>query len=1828
METNRISFKEFLLTAFDRGDYTTDDVIAFLLPLFRKVSEIHESGKVGPFQTEGALFLSENRLDIDEDPAMAPSHALYRVSALFPRASDQNFEVVGIRRGSGEGNKEIENPEVHTALHTPLEYPAYIPGYQCFECLLGHHDPQTDIFSLGLVLGSITLGLNLYNPEELRLFARVRSNPTLHRPRIHPTLGRLITEMTELDRSRRTQDLYEVIRRLQYYRDYDPEKQTDLAEVAGWVNKEIKKRDSFILNKLRNRLFDTSRRNRLLYYKPNMRFVNLTVSSVPIVLHYQSIRPELLFTWNPELADKVRGMKEIVLNKYLRFEDHVYLPSSLDKVRVESQRAIQEYGFSQLKLVITFLNWHNLKEEASERIQSPLLLIPVELKKNKKLREDHYVIKVLDNSAEVNPVLAGQLKDLYGIRLPDFIDLDEISPEQFYQQLRTQVEGTNQGIALNFIDKPRIHLIHNEARQTVNNYKKRTGRDQPESGTPHGLEMFRKWVQPDTSLPGLPAEEGTAPFTETNQRQEAPPPEDTAPSPQTEDPQEASSPAEVPPLPETVSRSFELAESENNPYSWDFDVCHMVLGNFNYKKMSLVRDYNLVIDQQLQHPVFDALFSELPRVFPQHTFDFNRPDDWYHVITADPTQTRAILQSRAGYSYIIQGPPGTGKSQTITNLIADFVARGKSILFVCEKRAALDVVYHRLKQNGLDELCCYIHDSQGDKREFIKDLKATYEDFTSGKMDLAAIRSGRATLLEKMNRQLELIREFHFTGASEKKETGIEVRELIERIIALRPYLVELSPGEEELLPLYKDWKEADTVIASLCAVLEESGADPIFSEHPFSRIRERIFWADSPYNLLDNLLQQAQGLLQQIDTTIRGASIAAEYTSLDKLKSLVQFAVLLYPLALAGNLSLADPASGESGELERRIRHYRQQQEEVQAALQKNIHWKHKLSEQDLATGLTLAIRQEGAFLNFLNRPWTKLKRQLQKDYDFSQHAVRPTYRNILEALHAEYTAVGQLSHTKHQLQEQYRLDSIDTAWLSIEILQHKKGDPGLDYLLRHPEALPLITTLQALHQPLNQLETQLQQCLHDPATGELSAIRDELQNIQLNADGLSDWLPALRSFTGLPEGVKTTLRRLPLNPEQAEAVIALKALRQLYRTNKAFHDIDRQRMETAIRQLGECYTGLQHLNADYIRAFIRQRFLQQVDLANMAASQLTEEKKKFKKSYNEGRKILENEFGKSMRYKSIRELSAKESGLVLKDIKPVWLMSPYSVSDSLPLDSDHFDVVIFDEASQITLEEGVPALYRSRQTIIVGDEKQMPPTDFFSTKAEDPDDLERMEDEDGEWLPEDADSLLAQGSRKLDSTLLSWHYRSHYETLISFSNHAFYEGKLLTIPDKTIHHKEKAAIAITRPEDAARMADSLFDRSISFHFHTDSIYEKRGNKAEALYIAHLVRELLNRDIRESIGIVAFSQEQQRTIENSLAELAEQDISFGQKLEEAYNRMENDQFTGLIIKNLENIQGDERDIIIMSVCYGFDARKRMLMNFGPVNKRGGEKRLNVLFSRAKMHMAVVSSIRHHHITNEYNDGANYLRKFLHYAEMISSGHMEMAGAILNSLVVKGNSRPASPSSSIVLRQIKEQLLHVGYEVAEQVGQSDFKCSLAVKAKPEDESYALGILVDDEKHYQNGNLIEQYYQRPAILKNFGWKVLPVFAKDWLHQPQKVMEMILKGIRETAPPAPVPNNEREEAGSFNAEKGVSDSEEKRPASYSGMYDHLAFQRLNYQEYGNDKFWEAATDGNKLIVRWGKAGTKGQIQLKTFSNEESAIKEKERLIREKTGKGYKS
>ena len=507
-------------------------------------------------------------------------------------------------------------------------------------------------------------------------------------------------------------------------------------------------------------------------------------------------------------------------------------------------------------------------------------------------------------------------------------------------------------------------------------------------------------------------------------------------------------------------------------------------------------------------------------------------------------------------------------------------------------------------------------------------------------------------------------------------------------------------------------------------------------------------------------------------------------------------------------------------------------------------------------------------------------------------------------------------------------------------------------------------------------------------------------------------------------------------------------------------------------------------------------------------------------KKTYGKGRRILEHEFGKKMRYKAIRDLVSGDSGEVIKDLKPVWLMSPLSVSDTLPLDSEHFDVVIFDEASQITLEEAVPALFRAAQSIIVGDEMQLPPTDFFSAKQSTENDEDMQIEHEGEMVSYDLDSgsFLSHAAKNMASTLLGWHYRSRSESLISFSNWAFYDGRLLTVPDEALAGVKRKPIRAAQAADGGEGGNEAINRAVSFHGIPYGVYEKRRNLDEAEYIAEMVRGVLMDGTGETVGIIAFSEAQQDEIEQALTRLAQEDKEFGEKYEAELEREEDDQFVGLLVKNLENIQGDERDLIILSVCYGRPRRGKMRMNFGPINKSGGEKRLNVAFSRAKKHMAIVSSIDAIEITNDYNDGANCLKNYLHYAQAVSTGEAQTSERILSTLSrwQSDDDSPTEDSSNVVADQLAAKLIEAGYKVQRSVGQSHFRCHLAVY-KPDDEEYRLGILIDHREYYEEVDLLERDLMRPRLLRAFGWKITHVFAKEWYENQDEVFAKLLELI---------------------------------------------------------------------------------------------------------------
>lgn len=1797
-----------------RGGLQTDDVLAVLLPLLREVTALHERELVASLDgTSSYIVTDAGSLALQRPQGWPPTLDRAAIDRLQAPASSV-LRVVGESRLTHEADTvvEVQNLAVGSAdANEPLTRPVYIPGYQAWERRVGHHDAATDILCLGQVLASLACGLDFTDLDDLRLFAAHRGNLFRLQERLHPVVASVIVEMTELDRHRRAQDLPSLVRRLETYREQPQD--LSLERVAAADGGAVQRRRAVQVH-LRDRLFDLSRRNRLLHFRPTQSTVNLTVASVPLVVDLKSIRLDQLCVWGGRFAAEVLAGERVPLARWLRLEEQPYLPASLDRIIQESRRDRAEYGFSQLSLVLAFLRWHNLKEDRDERIVSPLLLLPVELTRKKGVR-DQYLLQAETQEAEVNPVLRQQLRQVYGIALPETVDLSSQSIAAFHALLQAQITATEPGVQLRLIEQPEIELIHQRARQRLEQFRRRQRVRAPvleplaamdysyrsDDFRPLGLKLFHERVK---SSP-LPLREALS-----------------APS-VTHHPNMVAA--------EAQATTYALHEREGNPYLWEVDLSTVTLGNFNYRKMSLVRDYNALIAADMPNPAFDRVFSLQPRALESEAATPLPLAQQWTVVPADATQTAAVALARSGASYIIQGPPGTGKSQTITNLIADYVGRGQRVLFVCEKRAAIDVVFHRLRQQGLDELCCMIHDSQADKKAFVLNLKQTYEHWLASEDGLDAAQRQRQALVAGIEQDVQALQRFDATMRAVPEHAGVSVRELVHRLVSLREHATSLAARQIEALPSFAAWQRHADLAQRLQRTLAETVGAASLAEHVFAHLSDALVRHERPLTRLAELTDGAEALLDRCGDAL--ADVLPDMPPLRwcELQMLVAQSRQLRGVASRGHLALLDAASDWSRQLDDAMAEMATLARGLADASARTLHWNDKLGADDAQAALAQATSQEHSLLRWLQPSWWRLNKELTRRYDFSRHAVRPLPSRVLADLVAEQQAQAALAGAQQRFVDRFGADAPEAFAHALRTLRETAlREPAVaawhQRLLRDAQAHVSVERLASLGHDTDVLAPLLDELLVDAAGHTVDTLGELVRDLREHADGLPDLLPLLQELADADAALAHSLRTLALPAAALEHAVARASLERVYRAERWLPRFDGAVLARHVQRLSVAEGQLLGVNAQAVRAAVRNRFRHNVQRSTLAASQLDADGKLFKKAYAAGRRELEHEFGKSMRFKAIRELASADSGRVVRDMKPIWLMSPLSVSDTLPLATDLFDVVIFDEASQIPVEEAVPALYRAPQVIVVGDEMQLPPTSFFSSARDDDESALEVEDE-GERLAVvlDADSLLNQGARNLPATLLAWHYRSRHESLIGYSNAAFYAGNLYTIPDRGVPGGDPGTITVhckaLTEQSVAAHAQALLARPISFHATADAVYANRRNEGEARYIARLVRELLNRATEHSIGIVAFSEAQQGEIEAALDALGAEDPAFAARLEAEVVREVDDQFCGLFVKNLENVQGDERDIVILSICYARGPDGRMLMNFGPINQRGGEKRLNVIFSRARHHMAVVSSIRHDAITNDYNDGAAALKQFLRYAENVSSGDFPGAQRVLEGLnPLTRKALAGDATADEVAAQLARALRERGHVVDEKIGQSRFRCDLGIRDPQGGGHYALAVLVDTAAHYANRDVFERYVSRPRILGAFGWRAVQVLSRDWFHDPQTVLDAIERALQRLEPEVEI-----EELSPPAVQEAMPPVavEPARPPTAELPADT---RRFAYTEGSSRKFWQISRQGSDVTVTFGRIGTKGQSQLKPFPTAQRAQQEVQKLVAEKVKKGY--
>jgi superfamily I DNA and/or RNA helicase len=465
--------------------------------------------------------------------------------------------------------------------------------------------------------------------------------------------------------------------------------------------------------------------------------------------------------------------------------------------------------------------------------------------------------------------------------------------------------------------------------------------------------------------------------------------------------------------------------------------------------------------------------------------------------------------------------------------------------------------------------------------------------------------------------------------------------------------------------------------------------------------------------------------------------------------------------------------------------------------------------------------------------------------------------------------------------------------------------------------------------------------------------------------------------------------------------------------------------------------------------------------------------------------------QISKKSKYWPIRKTMEVYSKFILT-LFPCWLLSPENVSNLLPLTKNLFDVVIFDEASQVFIESTIPTIYRGKSIVVAGDDKQLRPSATFMKRylGADPDTI----DDYSVQAALEVDSLLDLAVSRYESSNLTYHYRSKHQELIDFSNYAFYNGNLQVSPNIS---KNRYSRPIERYKVRGRWID-------------------RKNTEEAKQIVEILKNIFaTRKNNESIGIITFNSDQQSHIADIIDKAAAKDPAFRSDILKETHRIENGEDTSLFIKNLENVQGDERDIIIFSIGYAPNEAGKLYTNFGSLSQEGGENRLNVAITRAKSKIVIVTSIEPEElkVDNSKNIGPRLLQKYLMFTRAVSRAEDEEAAVILSELRTP-EAKPEAMFTNVaaVEVQMKERLEKLGYQVDTGLGNENNRISLAIYDK-ESDRYLVGVELDTDAFKESSSCLERDVYKPRFLEARGWTLVRVWCRDWWLYPNKVIKNI-------------------------------------------------------------------------------------------------------------------
>ena len=1126
-----------------------------------------------------------------------------------------------------------------------------------------------------------------------------------------------------------------------------------------------------------------------------------------------------------------------------------------------------------------------------------------------------------------------------------------------------------------------------------------------------------------------------------------------------------------------------------NQRKWDVEE-QAILGIFSFNKFIMWNDIHNNAHKLTQNKVVSSLINgkiewdvtakEVDAAYMDRQLS---PADIVLPIIADSSQLEAIYEAVHDKTFILHGPPGTGKSQTITNIIANALYKGKRVLFVAEKMAALSVVQNRLAGIGLAPFCLEIHSNKTKKSTVISQLKETTEIIRRTPPEEFMKEAERLLKLRtELNKYIEALHKEYPFGLS-----------LYDAIIHYQ--LTDVEPcfdiPSSYLDNLDKDrfshWEDA---IESLVSTANACG-------HPYLHPLTGIFIREYSSAIKEEALQTLAtfiGLLTAIQSKLPVFSALLENTDIHPTRkdfniiSAIIRKILDIP-ELTPEL-LTTPLLNETLEEYRKVTEHGRKRDEIKAEIENGftkevlkINAGPMLAEWNRVSAQWFLPRYFGQRkIKKVIRPYAlqpvkpetvqPLLHQViryQEELDFTDR-----YTAKLPSLFGrfgrdeEWPIIDQIIHevsSLHSLLLSYSKDVAKTSRIKQNLaLQLTEGIRTFRDIHSHSlnELYQLVDTLTATEQ---RLSTTLGITVETLYTNSADWIGIALQQAGIwkeNLDKLKDWYQWLQSYNKLNE-----LGLGFIAEEYKEKNIPTDLLTSSFR--KSFY-------QAAIRYIIAKEPTLELFNgkifndiiAKYKQISAKFEETTQRELFARLASNIPSFTHEAIQSSEVG--ILQKNIRNNARGISIRKLFDQIPTL-LSRMCPCMLMSPLSVAQFIDTDADKFDLIVFDEASQMPTYEAVGAIARGKNVIIVGDPKQMPPTSFFSVNTIDEDNIE-MED-----LESILDDCLALS---IPSKYLLWHYRSKHESLIAFSNSEYYDNKLMTFPSPDNIESKVRIVNI----------NGYYDKGKS-----------RQNRAEAQAVVdEIARRLRSEELRKkSIGVVTFSIVQQALIEDLLSDL----FIFYPELETL--ALECDE--PLFIKNLENVQGDERDVILFSVGYGPDAEGRVSMNFGPLNRAGGERRLNVAVSRARYEMIIYSTLRSDMIdlNRTSSIGVAGLKRFLEYAE-------KGTRSTINSVT-----RQLSETTVSIETIIADRLRSLGYTVHTDIGCSGYKIDIGIVDTENTSNYQLGIICDGKNYKRTKTARDREIVQNNVLKALGWDIYRIWTMDWWEKPDEVIATIQEAI---------------------------------------------------------------------------------------------------------------